>query len=67
MGGVGPIPMYVLQVEERTKPTDTPSATKGDNVIVNLPFEIDPEAPGSKFCMPARLNIIDWSKANSPS
>ena len=60
MGGVGPIPMCIFQVENRMASANTPSATEGDNVFIDLPLEVDLEALSSKFYMPGRLNIIGW-------
>ena len=36
-------------------------ATKGDNVLIELPLEVDLEALANRFDAPGRLNIVDWS------
>ena len=59
--------MCVFQVESRMEPTNTPPATKGNNVLIDLPLEVDLEALGNRFSMPGKLAIIDWSKTVFPS
>ena len=56
MGGVAPIPMYVLQAEKRIKPVNVPPASKGDNVVIGLPLEADLEMLGNGLYMSGRLN-----------
>ena len=61
MGGFGPTPVYVLRVGKYAKLANTRPDTKGDNVLIELPLEVDLEALTNRFDMSGRLNIIDWS------
>lgn len=61
MGSTGAITVYVLRAKERMKLTDVLLATKGENVLIDLPLEVDAEVLGNGFRMSGSSGVIDWS------
>ena len=61
MGNVGTNPVYVPPAMEYISVADALLATKGDNVVVGLPTDLDlKELDEAFYRSGGKLSLIDW-------